>query len=371
MSVMADTTSSARAPAPVSGIALWPVDVLERHLLSEDAIVRTVALGMSVQQGAPIARCVDALVTCAQLSQSDTLASQLAATALGSLPPPSATQAVQGCLVTFTAQTRDMPVRIAAAHALFRLGCLPAAAQDPLCSMLLDADGTARKVALLAFSPFAQSAAGAIARHVAATDPARWTVEALHALVESAGDDKASHGKIEAFVMRSLAGAPLVPAGIAGYASLARLNPRGAAVDALVQVAGDATNHEASNAALDALGQLGETARLAANSIAQMLAATEDPAREELLCRTLVRLRAPAKDVPMARVLQRVQTAPDRSTAANCMLLCLHPKEFAQAAAIVQQRWLAAGEALQKALAQTYKTLTGMELTGGTVAGKV
>jgi hypothetical protein len=37
----------------------------------------------------------------------------------------------------------------------------------------------------------------------------------------------------------------------------------------------------------------------------------------------------------------------------------------------VQQRWLAAGEALQKALAQTYKTLTGMELTGGTVAGKV
>ncbi|MEO8654591.1 MAG: hypothetical protein ABI409_10755, partial [Ramlibacter sp.] len=82
------------------------------------------------------------------------------------------------------------------------------------------------------------------------------------------------------------------------------------------------------------------------------------------------RLRSPGKDVPIARVLQRVKSAPDRSTAAHCMLLCLHPKEFAQAATVVQQRWLVAGEALQKALAQTYKTLTGSELTGDAIAGK-
>jgi predicted nucleic acid-binding protein len=263
-----------------------------------------------------------------------------------------------------------MPVRIAAAHALFRLACLPAAAQDHLCSMLLDADPNARKVALLAFTPFAKTAAGAIARHVAATDPARWTVEALRALVESAGDDRTSQGKIEAFVMRSLAGAPLVPAGIAGYACLARLNPQGAAIGALVQVAADAANPQASGAALEALGQLGESARPAATRIAQMLAATDDPAREELLCRTLLRLRSPAKDVPIARVLQRVQSAPDRSTAAHCMLLCLHPKEFGQAATVVRQRGLAAGDALQKALAQTYKTLTGTELMSSTVPGK-
>ena len=35
--------------------------------------------------------------------------------------------------------------------------------------------------------------------------------------------------------MRSLVGAPLVPAGIAGYALLARLNPQGPAMAALVQ----------------------------------------------------------------------------------------------------------------------------------------
>jgi hypothetical protein len=367
---MADTNPPARAPAPANGIALWPADVLARNLASDDPIVRTVALGMAVQPGAPIDRCVDALVGCAQLSESDALALQLAATALGSLPPASATEAVQACLASFTAPTREMPVRIAAAHALFRLACLPAAAQDPVCSMLLDADPNARKVALLAFTPFAKTAAGAIARHVAATDPARWTVEALQALVRSAGEDADSHSKIEGFVTRKLPGAPLVPAGIAGYALLARLNPQGAAIGALVQIAADAANPEASGAALEALGQLGETARPAAKSLGQMLAATDDPAREELLCRTLVRLRPPAKDVPIACVLQRVQSAPDRSTAAHCMLLCLHPKEFAQAATTVQHRCLAAGDALQKVLAQTYKTLTGTELMSSTVAGK-
>ena len=367
---MADIATTS-APAPAGAIALWPVDVLSRHLLSEDPVVRTVALGMAVQPGAPIQDCVDALAGCARLSVNDALASQLAATALGSLPPPSATEGVLACLVTFIADSGEMPVRIAAAHALFRLGRLPGAAHDALCSMLLDPDPNARKVALLAFSPFATSAAGAIARHVAGIQPRGWTVEALQALVKSEGDDTASRGKIEAFVMRSLAGAPLVPAGVAGYALLARLNPQGAAIAALVKVAGDAANQEASSAALEALGELGETARPAARSIAQMLAATDDPAREELLCRTLVRLRSPAGEVPIARVLQRVRSAPDRSTAAHCMLLCLHPREFAQAATIVQQRCLAAGDALQKALAQTYKTLTGTELAGIAVAGKV
>lgn len=369
--MMADTARSAPPPAAATVIALWPVEVLAGHLVSDDPIVRTVALGMAVQPGAPVDGCVGALVTCAQRSSNDALASQLAATALGSLRPPSATEAVQSCLVAFLAPERDMPVRIAAAHALFRLACLPAAAQDSLCSMLLVPDPSARKVALLALSPFAKGAAGAIAPLVAATAPAGWTVEALQALVQSAGQDASSRSKIEDFLMRSLAGAPLVPAGIAGYVALARLNPQGAAIAALVRVAGDATNHDASSAALDALGELGEAARPAAKSLAQMLAATNDPAREELLCRTLVRLRSSPGDVPLARVLQRVQSAPDRSTAAHCMLLCLHPKEFAHAAAIVKQRALAAGDALQKALAQTYKTLTGTELTGGAVAGRI
>jgi hypothetical protein len=175
-------------------------------------------------------------------------------------------------------------------------------------------------------------------------------VEALQALVRSAGDDSNSRAKVEAFVMRSLAGASLVPTGIAGYAALARLNPQGAADEPLSPSSPSASS--------------------AARPLAQMLTATDDPQREELLCRTLVRVRSPHREVPIARVLQRVQNAPDRSAAAHCMLLCLHPKSFAQAAVIVQQRWRTASEALQKALAQTYKTLTGAEMSGDAIAGK-
>lgn len=367
---MAGPTPSAPAPEPAATIALWPADVLARHLGSQDPAVRIIALGMAVQPRAPIDRCVAELVGCARLSDGDALASQLAAIALGGLPVPCATEAVQACLSRFAAGHQEMAVRIAAAHAMFRLSCLPATAQEPLCSMLLDTDANARKVALLAITAFAPVAAGTLARHVAGAKPSGWTVEALQALVMSAGDDSTARGKVEGFLMRSLAGAPLVPAGIAGYTALALLNPNGAALAALVKIAGDANNPETSSTALDAVGALGETARPAARAIAQMLTVTDDPAREELLCRTLVRLRSPAREVPIARVLQRVQNAPDRSAAAHCLLLCLHPKDFAQAATVVRQRCTTASKALRDALAQTYKILAGTELTGDAIAGK-
>jgi hypothetical protein len=368
---MALSSPPRSASPPTGGITLWPAEVLASHLVSEDPLARTMALGMAVQPGAPIDRCVEALVECAALSRDNALASQLAATALGSLPIPALAPTVAATLADLAAASQPMPVRIAAAHALFRLASLPPAAHDAVCAMLVEPDGNARKVALLAVQPFARDAAAAIARQAVATAPVAWTVELLQALVASAGDDASARGKVEAFVVRSLRGVPLVPAGIAGQACLARLDPKGSATAALLQVAGDAGNAQASQAALEALAALGESAQAAAPGIAQMLVETEDPVREELLCRTLVRLRTPVQVIPLARVLQRVRSAPERSTAAHCLLLCLHPKEFAQAAALVRQRFQAAGQALQKTLAQTYKTLTGTELTGDAVAQKV
>ncbi len=344
-------------------ITLWPADVLARHLVSEDAAVRTTALGMALQPGAPLDACMEALVTCAQRCGGDPLASQLAATALGSLSPKGASPAVLDCVCQFVAEGNSMPARIAAAHALFRLACLPAAAHDPVCAMLLDADGNARKVALLAITPFAREAAASIARHVSGVSAERWTSEALHALARSAGKDNDLRSKLEAFVMRSLAGAPLMPTGIAGYGALAQLNPQGAAIGALVQVAADTRDNDKAFAALDALGELGEAAQPQANAVAQMLSATDDPAREEKLCRTLLRLKPGPKDLPMAHVLQRVESAPDRACAAHCMLLCLHPKDFAPAAVVVRKRHALASSALQKVLSQVHKTLVGTELT--------
>lgn len=364
-----ESSAPSQQPAPV---ALWSADVLARHLVSEDPQARIVALGMALQPQAPLPSCAEALTQCAELSVGDPLASQLVAAALGSLPRSLASAPVQERLADLLGSANAMAVRVAAAHALFRLGCLPASAHAALGAMLLDTDTNARKVALLAFTPFAKAAAGAVVGQVAAAEPKQWTLEALQAVVKGASDDSASSTKVEGFVMRSLAGVPLVPAGVAGYAALARLNPGGTAVTALLRIAADTQNADASTAALEALGELGESLKpVAQAAVAQMLTTTDDPPREELLCRTLVRLRPAARDIPLARVLLRVKDGPDRSVAAHCMLLCLHPKEFRQAAPAIAQRHAVAGEALQPALEQAYKTLTGVELAGDAVAGKV
>src|SRR5215203_4921011 len=113
---MADSIPSSSAPASPAAVTLWPADVLARQMVSDDPLVRTVALGMALQPGAPIDRCVDSLVSCAGLCDGDALASQLAATALGSVPPASATPAVQASLAAFLPTEQQMPVRIAAAH---------------------------------------------------------------------------------------------------------------------------------------------------------------------------------------------------------------------------------------------------------------
>ena len=352
------------ASSPAMKITVWPADVLARHLVSPDPSARIVALGMAVQSGAPIDQCVNALVRSAELSQGDPLASRLVATALGSLTPACCNAAVHTCLVALIAQTQALPSRIAAAHAMFRLHCLPLAGVDCICAMLFDSDANARKVALLTLTPFATSAAATIAGRMAQTPPACWTTEALFALARSAGADTVAKTKVEAFVMRSLSGGQLLPTGIAGYAALAQLNPQGSAMAALAQVAGSSSDSEESRAALDALGDLGEAARPVARQIADLLVATNDPAREELLCRTLVRLRAPLRELPAQHILQRVAGAPDRSAAAHCLLLCLYPKELEAAAAVVRQRLGMASSALKQILLQVYKTLTGVELAG-------
>ncbi len=354
--------ASQTPPAP-SAIELWPADVLARHLASDDPMARTVALGMAVQPGAPIDVCIDDLTRCATLSHGDALASQLAATALGCITPARAGPPVHEALAQLAGALHTNPVRVAAAHAMFRLKCLPPAAHEAICSLLLDADGNARKVALLAITPFARDAAASIAKQIAGTSPDRWTSEALHALARSAGEDDRLRSQLEAYVMRNLPSAPLLPTGIAAYGALAHLNPQGPAIAALLQVAGDADNPAPSMAALEALAELGQAAQHTAKAVAHMLLTTEDSAREEALCRTLLRLKPTAKDLPIARVLQRVETAPDRACAAHCMLLGLHAKDLAPAAPVVSKRFALASAPLQKILSQTHKALTGIELT--------
>jgi hypothetical protein len=112
---------------------------------------------------------------------------------------------------------------------------------------------------------------------------------------------------------------------------------------------------------------LGETAQPAAEGLGQALQSMDEPAREEGFCRTLVSIRAKPQDIPIARVLDRIQNGPERSAAAHCMLLCLHAKQFSRGAAVVGQRYGVASGALKPTLEQTYLTLTGQKI-GGTSA---
>lgn len=356
------STPAPATPPPAMTIAVWPAEVLCQQLVSEDADRRVLALGMAVLPEAPVDACVESLVKASALSLGDPLACQLAATAFGCLSPGRATPDVLSCLIQLLASDQGMPVRIAATHSLFRLKCLPEAAMPSVCQLLLSTDPDARKVALLAVTPFAADRASAIAASVAQTPPEGWTSEALLALGRSASGKTSSIQSIEAFLMRGLAGAHLLPTGIAAYAGMAQMNPQGAGLPALVRVASDVAHGAAATAALEALGALGELAKPVARDVAALLLSTEDAAREELLCRTLVALRSQHGDLPVKRVLQRVIEGPARSAAAHCMLLCLHPKEFAPAAPAVRQRFSTATAALQQVLSQTHKTLVGVAL---------
>ena len=338
------------------------------HLVAADARVRFLALNMAIRPGAPVDGCVDQLVLAAELNATDALALPLVAVALGGLTPGRGLVKVHECLAGLAGPGHPIPVRMFAAHGLFRHKCMPDSAAESVASMLLVDDANARKIALLAISPFAARFAAQIAGAVASVTPDKWTSEALGALGKSAENEAAAKKTVEAYVMRSLAGQAIVPTGIAGYVALAQLNSGGPALVALTRIATDSVDLSQSSAAIKALVQLGETARPAAKDLAKMLVASDDPEREMELCRALLGVRAEARDVPLQRVVARVGEAPDTSAAAHCMLLCLHPKEFANTAVLVQKRFETASDTLKAVLARTYKTLTGLDLGEPAVA---
>ncbi len=349
---------------------LWPADVLAQRLRAPEPEVRLGALGMSLQPGAPLAACREALLHAAQSCAGDALAAQLAASALGGLPPAQP-QALDWLAMQCAPGTAPA-VRMAAAHALYRLQALPDAAVPHMQALLLDADPNARRVALLAFTPFATRHAATLAPLVLQTPPVQWTTELLQALAASAGDDRSARERIDGFLVRTLQSAPLLPTAVAGYAALARLNPHSPALQALVDVAAKAPEAAQRQAALEALGTLGEQAQGAAPALARLLmACIADAAQEESLCRALVQVRARPGDVPLPHMAQRVAQGPDRAAAAHCMLLCQHPHAHAAAAAAVRERFARAGEALRPALSQTHKALAGAELAASAAAPEV
>jgi hypothetical protein len=360
--------ATAEAAAETTPIALWPADVLARHLVSADAMTRLHALAMALQTDAPVSECGEQLIEAAKLNEGDSHALMLTAVALGAVKPARATPALRECIATLTHRRHEAHVRTFAAQALWRQKCMPAAAAPEVAMMLVLDDEEARKLALFAIAPYARPFAGAIAAAVASVTPDKWTTEALAALAKSAKEDAAARRTIDAYLTRSLTGQPLVPTGIAGYVALAELNDGGAGLTALGTIVKRATDDAHLKAALLALGQLGELARPVARDVVERLVKTDTFEQEELLCRVLVQIKTHSGDIPLARVVDRIGSAPDRNVVPHCMLLTLYPKEFAHLAVIVRRRFEIAEEPLKAALALTHKILTKIELNGGAAA---
>lgn len=354
--------AAAQQSAPLTGHKLWPAELLRARLIAADAPARLQALAMSVQPGAPVDACIDAIVRCAQMANDDATMLHLVTVALGAATPARLNSAALELLSSLMEAKHADHVRIFAAHALFRLKAVPASAFSRLSALLVHNELGARQMALNLLSLVAKPAAGAITQLVAATPAKHWTTEALAALAKSAGDSADNQSSVEQFLMRALPSAAIVPTGIAGYTALAQMKPNGAATTVLARIASSATDAEHWRAALTALSTLGESAHSAAAELGKALVAIDNPEREEALCRVLVGLRVAAADVPLPRVSQRIQSGPDRSAAAHCMLLALHAKKFAAGSKVVRTRYETASAALKPVLAKTHLALAGTDL---------
>jgi hypothetical protein len=355
-------------PASTHAIKIWPADVLAKHLVSTDAGIRMHALAMAIQPAAPVDECVVELVRASELAETElqhdaaSTALQLSAVAMGALDSKRLSTIVLDRLAKLVGTQFADPVRVFAAHSLFRLGKMPMSAAAGVAELLLSEKPDVRQVGLLALSPFARQCAAEITTAVASLPADKWSAEALGALAKSAGEEASAKRAVEAFVMRQLAGQAIVPTGIAAYVALAQLNPGGAGLSALIKIVSEATDSVHLLAALAAIGQLGEIAKPATRAIADRLVVTTDPALEEALCRAFVQARGEAQTVPLPCVLKRIADAPDRAVAAHCMLLGMHPKAFTNSVLVLRQRFALAGDALRAVLAQTHKLLTGTEL---------
>lgn len=349
-------------PPALPEITIWSAETLREQLRAKEASSRLRALAMANQPKAPLDDCIPDVVACAELSSDDPIALRLAAVALGGanvarLQPPHFE-----FLSQLIAPVQDVQVRIFAAHSLFRLKHVPASAFAHLSDLLLHAEAPPRKVAALALSLSGNAAAGEIAKAMSSVSADKWSTEALSALAHSAMASAQSRSAVEQFVMRGVEGEPLVPTGIAAYAALAKLNPDGAALQALTRVAIEATDPIHWRAAIDTLSSLGENATGSSAALANALEKIDDPEREELLCQMLVQIKVRADDLPIQRMIHRIAKAPDRAAAAHCMLIALHAKKFLAISKVVHERFAGASDALARVLSKTHEALAGTPL---------
>ncbi len=360
------------APLPVAAPERWSHERIRVELVSDDATNRTHALAQALQPDAPLDSWMPELLRCVALSRGDGTALLLAATLFTQLKTQPAKDAALPCVVSLVAVDSPAPARGMAANALWLYQCVPTEAWPGLAQMVFSPEAGLRKIAFSTALPHAVAGAPWIASTAAQVGAPGWTPEGLDLLAASAGTSDTKKRQIEDYVLRTLKGETNISVMVAGYAALARLNPKGPGVLALTQVVAAAPQWRDAMLALTALSQMGEGARAAIPGLVKQLVATDDPEREDALCKALLELKITDREVPIARVVQRVESGPDQSVVAHCVFLSLHRKPFARLAPIVAARFAHAttSEPLKLVLDAVHEMLAGTVLLAATPANK-
>ncbi len=355
---------------PTATFERWPNERTRSGLVSEDELTRFTALGMAAQPNAPIDDWASELVTCVDLSRGHAIMLQIAATILTQLKQPAARTHALPCLVSLATVENEPPVRLVAANGFWTYQCIPREAWFSVGQMVFSDDAGLRKVAFAAALPHAEAGAREIAAAAASAGAVGWKPEGLDLLAASAGASDPKKRQVETYVMRTLEGETRINVMVAGYSALARLNPKGAGVSALAHVAVNAASWSDAALALNALRQMAELASPAIPVLVKHLVVTDEPEHEELLVHTLLDLKISERDVPIARVLQRLESGPDQSVVAHCIFLGLHAKAFARTAPLVAARFTSSSDTLRRVLDAVYNMLTGKRLLPPVAAGK-
>ncbi len=358
---VASPVQSCADPEPVA-FKRWSEDRIRQGLTSSDASERIAALSMVMLPDSPVDALVVEIVRCAGLSRDDENALHIAASALTLMRTPDSQKVAVDALALLAREDMPLPTRICAANGFWLYKTVPVSAWPAVAKMVFADDSLLRQVAFAAALPHAPAGASYIAVATAHAGPHGWTTEGLDLLGASAGGDTRKQQQVESYVLQSLEGATHLPLIVAGYSALARINPSGAAIGALAQVAGRAPTPAEAELALKALRQLGESAKLAIPALVAQLTATDDAEREAQLCETLLALGVSQSEVPLTRVVERVAHGPDSAVVAHCMLLGLHGRAFAAAAPIVAKRFDVASEGLCRVLDAVHEMLTGRPL---------